>query len=260
MMKKILNRAVWVLFFASVVFLLVYANMERANSHTNELKVILQTTDYPALTSSERIQTHILETMPSIIGQSVKNVELEAIEDKICLNTQLSNVRAFLNINGDMNIKAKPREAILRIFDNKGQNLYLGQDKILMDNSLSHTHRLIVASGYIPHLNNGERLKILNGSEDLPEVYVNLYELSNLIHEDEFLDALIDQIYINKKGQVELTPKVGVKKINFGYFENTEEKLNNLKAFYIKGKDLVDWQKYRSINIKYKNQIVCSKK
>lgn len=260
MMKKILNRVVWALLFALVLFLLVYANIERNNTHTSELKVMLQETDYPALTSAERIQTHILETMPSIIGQSVKNVELEKVENEIALNSHLSHVRAFLNINGDMNIKAKPRKAILRVFDQKGENLYVGKDKILMDNSLSHTHRLIVASGYIPHLNKEERIQILKGNEDLPEIYNHLYELANKIHEDEFLDALIDQIYVNKKGQIELTPKIGVKKISFGSFENTEEKLFNLKAFYINGNDIIDWQKYKSINIKYKNQIVCSKK
>jgi len=259
-MKKILNRAVWVILFTLVFFLVVFANIERNNTHTNELKVILQETDYPPLTSPERIKSHILETMPSIIGQSVKNVELEKVEEEIALNSQLSHVRAFLNINGDMNIKAKPRKAILRVFDQKGSNIYVGKDKILMDNSLSHTHRLIVASGHIPHLNNEERIQILKGNKELPEVYNHLYELANKIHEDEFLDALIDQIYVNKSGQIELTPKVGVKKISFGSFENIEEKLFNLKAFYVNGKDIIDWQKYQSINIKYKNQIVCSKK
>lgn len=260
MIKKILNRAVWVLLFASVLFLLAFANIERNNSYTNELEVILQKTEYPALTSSDRIKTHILETMPNIIGQSVKNVDLESLEDEISLNTHLSNVRAFLNINGDMNIKAKPREAILRVFDIKGQNLYIGEDKILMDNSLTQSHRLIVASGSIPHLSNEERIQILKGEAFLPEIYVQLYQLAGKIHKDEFLDALIDQIHIDSKGQIELTPKVGVKKICFGSFEDTDEKLFNLKAFYVKGKDMVDWQKYQSINIKYKNQIVCSKK
>ena len=159
-----------------------------------------------------------------------------------------------------MSIKAKPREAILRIFDHKGHHLYLGKDKILMDNSLESSHRLIVANGNIPHINNEERIQILKGKTELPEIYYHLYDFVNKIHEDEFLEALIDQIYIDKKGQIELTPKIGVKKICFGGFENSEEKFFNLKTFYLNGKDRIDWQKYQSINIKYKNQIVCSKK
>jgi cell division protein FtsQ len=80
------------------------------------------------------------------------------------------------------------------------------------------------------------------------------------IHEDAFLDALIDQIYVTKHQELILTPKVGVRKIFFGKAKNIDEKLFNLKAFYLHGKSKIDWQKYSSINIKYRNQIVCSKK
>ena len=75
MIKKILNRAAWVLVFTLVIFLLVFANIERNSRHTSELKVTLHACEYPSLTSADRIQSHILENMPSIIGQS-KNTSL----------------------------------------------------------------------------------------------------------------------------------------------------------------------------------------
>ena len=260
MMKKILNRAVWILVFILTMSVVIWANIERSNSHCTDIEIKMKATDYPSLTSSAAIKTNILETMPALIGQSVKNIELDELEQFVSLNSRLGEVKAFLNMNGIISIKVKPRQAVLRIFDKKGQNLYLGNDQVLMNSTVDHTQRILVANGHIPHLSKEEKYDVLNGDLDLPSIYSNLYSLAKLIHQDEFLDALIDQIYVTKNQEFDLTPKVGVKTIHFGKAENIEEKLENLRIFYINGQDKIDWQKYRSINIKFRNQIVCSKK
>jgi mevalonate kinase len=76
MMKKILNRAVWILVFILIMSVVIWANIERSNSHCTDIEIKMKTTDYPSLTSSAAIKTNILETMPALIGQSVKNIEL----------------------------------------------------------------------------------------------------------------------------------------------------------------------------------------
>jgi cell division protein FtsQ len=45
----------------------------------------------------------------------------------------------------------------------------------------------------------------------------------------------------------------------FGSIENYEEKFRNLEAFYKKGLPVSGWNLYKEINLKYKNQIVCTK-
>lgn len=260
MMKKIIHRVLWITTVVATIILLIWTNIYRAHSHSNEIKVTLKQADFPALTTSDRIRSHILESIPGVLGQTIKNVELEKIEDVVAQNAQLADVRAYLNIDGQINITAKPRKAILRIFDEKGNHLYLGDGNILMENSISHSHRIIVANGHIPHLSSNQRENILHQTEEIPVIYQKLYELAQMIHDDDFLNALIDQIYITKNSEAILTPKLGIKKIEFGKLEEMENKLANLKAFYIQGKNKIDWQKYKSISIKYDNQIVCSKK
>ena len=232
MMKKAINRVLWVLSFLAAVVILAWANIERANSHSSNIQVKMLKTDYPSMISQESIQTNILESMPTVLGQSVKNIDLSKIEKEIYQNAQLSDVRTYVGIDGLIHIKVKPRKASIRIFDKKGHNLYLADGLVLMDNSLDFTQRIIVASGHIPHLNSEEKLSVLKGESELPQIYQSLYKLAEAIHEDEFLEALIDQIHVNKKGQVELTPKLGVKKIVFGEMKDIDRKLENLKAFY----------------------------
>jgi cell division protein FtsQ len=47
----------------------------------------------------------------------------------------------------------------------------------------------------------------------------------------------------------------------FGDAKDFEEKFEKLKTFYTEGLNKTDgWNKYSTINIKYKNQVVCTKK
>jgi cell division protein FtsQ len=47
----------------------------------------------------------------------------------------------------------------------------------------------------------------------------------------------------------------------FGEAKDFEEKFEKLKTFYTEGLNKTDgWNKYSTINIKYKNQVVCTKK
>ena len=57
-----------------------------------------------------------------------------------------------------------------------------------------------------------------------------------------------------------LIPRVGEQKIHIGNLDNTKEKLDNLYQFYNVALPIKGWQTYSDINLKYKNQIVCTKK
>ncbi|MCF8296880.1 MAG: hypothetical protein K9J13_04975, partial [Saprospiraceae bacterium] len=85
-----------------------------------------------------------------------------------------------------------------------------------------------------------------------------IFILAKAITKDEFFKAQIEQIYINKN-EIELIPKVGDHVIIFGSISDMDEKLDKLKLFYIKGLKKTGWNNYKTINLKYRNQIVCTK-
>jgi cell division protein FtsQ len=72
---------------------------------------------------------------------------------------------------------------------------------------------------------------------------------------------MIQQIYVNKERELEFYPLIGNHRIVFGENRDTGEKLNKLKLFYTEGLNKSDsWNKYATINLKYKNLVVCTKK
>jgi len=57
-----------------------------------------------------------------------------------------------------------------------------------------------------------------------------------------------------------LIPRVGNYEIQFGKMTDLETKFLKLNSFYEQALSKTDWNKYKTINLKYKDQIVCFKK
>ena len=85
--------------------------------------------------------------------------------------------------------------------------------------------------------------------------------MANYIKNDTLLNSLITQAYINKEREIELYPAIGNQKILFGSGTDIADKFEKLKIFYTQGLNSVNgWDRYSTINLKYKNQVVCIKK
>lgn len=105
------------------------------------------------------------------------------------------------------------------------------------------------------------------------ESYLFLTKLANFvgfIGGDGFWSAQIVQINVTGGGgqtsdewrepQLELIPRAGDHTILLGELDGTErQRLENLRLFYAEGLWHEGWNAYGYINIKYKNQIVCTK-
>ena len=103
--------------------------------------------------------------------------------------------------------------------------------------------------------------------------YRFLSELANFVEfigHDRFWAAQIVQIHVVgddetrdgewREPQLELIPRAGDHTILLGEIDGTEQqRLENLRLFYQEGLWREGWERYGHINIKYRNQIVCTK-
>jgi cell division protein FtsQ len=89
-----------------------------------------------------------------------------------------------------------------------------------------------------------------------PEMIKKVYTLSTYVHENAFIDAITEQIFV-KKGDLIIIPKINNQKVVIGDTTNIPEKFEKLIDFYVDGLNHIGWDKYQIINLKYKNQIVC---
>ena len=75
-----------------------------------------------------------------------------------------------------------------------------------------------------------------------------------------FLKAQITALEFDDKDEIIMYPRVGDHKIILGKAQNIEEKFEKLKIFYRHGLEKVGWDRYSHINLKFENQVVCTKR
>ena len=143
---------------------------------------------------------------------------------------------------GVLAVKIKHREPVVRVMSEMG-SYYLDKfgDKIPV--STKYAAHVLVATGYF---NEEYAIKEL-----LPFVL--------FIENHDFWKAQIEQVHVERNGEILLTPLVGEQIIELGSLENYHEKLRNMKAFYEKVLANNNWNKYKTISLKYKNQVIAKK-
>ena len=72
--------------------------------------------------------------------------------------------------------------------------------------------------------------------------------------------AQITAIAFDEKNEIVLYPRVGDHKIILGVAGDFKNKFEKLKVFYRQGLGKVGWDRYSMINLKYHNQVVCTKR
>jgi cell division protein FtsQ len=87
----------------------------------------------------------------------------------------------------------------------------------------------------------------------------DIYELSMFISQNELWEAHIEQVYINQSGEYELVPRIGPHIIILGEIDDYREKFEKLEIFYKEGLNRIGWNQFIKINLKYKDQVVCTK-
>ncbi len=91
--------------------------------------------------------------------------------------------------------------------------------------------------------------------------FINLITFVNVVENDKFWSSEIVQIVASESTtgdlKLELIPRSGSHTIVFGTLDDVEGKLERCRTFYKEVLPSQGWNKFKSINIEYKNQIVC---
>jgi cell division protein FtsQ len=87
-----------------------------------------------------------------------------------------------------------------------------------------------------------------------------LHLLLNYIHDDEFLKKNIIGVQVSAKGTLRMQSRNYDYEIQFGMPVNIEKKFNNYKAFLQDAVKDTLIEQYKTINLKFTQQVVCTKK
>lgn len=198
-----------------------------------------------------------------IIGKSLDSINIFKLEKEIKKNSLIKKVSIYKTLSGKIIVDLEQRNPILRIINTKGQNFYLDEEGILMPVHPGYAARVLVANGKI-EASFVDGLNLLKYTDDVTSrkyfLVRDLFYLTKYINSLPFWKCQIEQVYVNEDLEFELIPLVGEHTILFGRFEDFDWKFKKLEAFYKQGLKQKGWGMYKQINVKFSNQVVCTRR
>ena len=165
------------------------------------------------------------------------------IKEALLKNVIIESVTVVQTVSGMITITISQKMPILRIYNGSG-SYYVDNTGQTMPSTLGQAIYVPVAGGNI------EKSYAIS----------ELYKFALFLQNDAFWNDQITQIYVRSENDVEIVPRAGSHRILMGSLDDYETKLKKLRLFYEQVTPRMGWDKYSIINLKYKNQIVCTKK
>ncbi|MFA9372179.1 MAG: cell division protein FtsQ/DivIB [Labilibaculum antarcticum] len=242
MLKKIASILVWVFLFGYLVVVFSFANGKSERLVISGTQVNVVDSVKRGFVREVDVERIIKRKYPQIVGASNSGINKEVLEDLIDKIPYVKKSEVYNSLSGKLIVEIKQRNPIVRILSGKGY--YLDSEGEKMPLSTNYTSRVLVVSGVV----NDQLIK------------EELFELVKFITNDEFWKSQITQIDVDRDREYVLIPRVGAHKIELGSIENFQRKFQKLNALYTKGFTKKGWNTYTKINLKYKDQVVCTKK
>ncbi len=251
----------WLLLLAGVVYALAFVSERHDETVCSGLDLeITDGSTYPLITADDIREIIIAET-DTLEGRKLNEIDMHRINDILKDIPYISHASINSGIRGHITVRVSLRDAIIRVTNKYGTAFYIDMDGMIMPINSGHPARVIIANGNI-----GDKIDFSQHKnfhiDSLParSITRKLYRMALYINGSSFLSKLLTQIWVNKNAELEITPMVGNYLIHFGGFDDMEEKFEKLETYYMQGAGKAGWIDYKSIDLRYKNQVICSKK
>jgi cell division protein FtsQ len=262
-MKLFKNIFLWIVIAIYLVVAMSFIYESRSRIICNRVEIQIANSDMNKFVKSEDVSSMFEKYGFKMIGKPVDSINTFLAEQIISRNPAVYSTSAYTTIDGKMNIKIEQRNPIVRVTNKELSNYYLDRTGQLIPILKQYSAYTLIANGNItePFEVNVSR-NIFTSKKDSflrPNIIYDIFYVARYIYDNDFWRSQIEQIHINSRHEIELVPRVGSHIILFGRSDNIDIKFRKLKAMY-RAFNEIGWNKYKTINLKYKDQVICTKR
>lgn len=260
MRLNVRNLIIWLLIIAVVVAF----HTVRRNSTMRGIETVVRNNGVCLLDEGD-VDSLILASFPTLLQTDIKRVEKKKIRQMLKEHPYVADAEVGMSTGGKLQVKVIQREPLVRVFYQDNE-FYISEQGTIMPLCSKHFCDVMVGSREYAH--EDVSLSVENGSDSLGGSLVVassyslacIWAIARFIHDNPRYDGVFDQVTVNAKGDLVLTPKLGSTMVVVGDTLMLAEKFENLWAFYEQGVKKMGWDTYSAINLKYRGQLVCTKR
>jgi len=251
MMSRILKILTWIGLTAWFVVILGFVSGEADQVLCMRIDVVLSDTVHSRFVTDPDIRAMLRSEGLQLQGYPLKEINTRELERLLEKNAYIRGAEVSTDVSGRMEIRLEQRVPLLRIMPEGKEGFYLDTEGEVLPLSRQFVPHIFFVSGQIVDADGSAR-----AWKQLGEIY----RFCTYVTEHPFWSEQIVQLYVNRKGEYELIPRVGAHQILMGSMEQWELKLRNLELLYEQGFSSYGWNSYGIINLKYTNQVICTKR
>ena len=207
----------------------------------HNLDIVLVDSSNIQLISEKDIALILEENDLNPIGKTFKHIHTESIEKILYKNPMIKVAECYKTPSGTVTIKIQQRCPKFRVVG--FESYYIDVDRKPMPVSSNY-------AAYVPVVSGRVTVSMATGK---------MFDFVTYVVDNPFWNAQIEQIYIRDDLKIEIVPRVGDAIILLGPLDNYQSKLEKLKKLYHNGFNVIGWNKYKIIDLQYKDQVVCSR-
>ena len=229
-----------VLMFGLVIVLFSFTSNRNENRKLTKTKVVF-VGENSSFLKQETVNKLLIENNADASAIRKDKLDLNKLEKAVSSDPMVEKSEVFVTIDGVLKAVVKQKTPIVRVFDGK-RSFYIDYKGNTMPLSANFTARVPLVLGVIRKQN----------SEALAELFRKIYD-------DAFLKKNIIAIQIMPSGSLKMLNRNFDYQIDFGGAKNVDAKFRNYKAFFQKAVVDSSLYKYRKIDLRFTQQVICTK-
>nr|WP_315150955.1 cell division protein FtsQ [uncultured Flavobacterium sp.] len=230
-----------ILMFSLVIFLYSFTSKRNNQRNLTKSVVVFVGENAPYITQ-ETVNKLLIENNQDAKSIGKDKLDLNRLEKRLNKHEMIEKSDVFVSVDGVLKAAVKQKTPIARVY-NGDNSYYIDYKGGMMPLSSNYTARVPLVSGEI-NKKNSEKLA----------------ELLRIIYDDEFLKKNIIGVQIMPNGSLKMLNRNYNYQIDFGGIVRMQAKLNNYKAFFQKAVLDSSLYKYKTIDLRFAQQVVCTKK
>ena len=238
----------WLISLGGLVVLMSFIEVKKAEVVCKDVKIYIPGSQY--FIDKKEVESILQLSSFTLVGRRIDGINMHQLENKLKDNPFVEFAKVYADMDGVLMIEIEQREPIMRVMTQNDKDFYIDKNGLKIPLSTNFTARVLAANGFIEEP-FGNKVDTLHTT-----LARDLFKTVSYIHSDSLWDAQIGQIYVNQDHEIELIPRVGSQRILLGNADSLDLKFKNLMAFYKQALPQVGWDAYKTINIKYANQII----
>lgn len=248
------TKVLWISALVGVAALVWFSVNAQLKSNINHIELNIEKLDGSRNLISEEVALKHIEKFFGVEIQEVKFARLETkkLEAALKNDSRIEHAEVYVDGNNVLNINIIQRAPIVRVMANSGEDYYLDKYGERIKAVKKSAVRVPIASGHIDEFASDWKDKQGHTLHDV-------LSLAQELPKDDFLQALVEQIFIESDGSITLIPKVGKQELIIGSTEKLKVKLQNIKETYKTVIRIKGFDKYKEFNFEITNQVISVK-